>query len=328
MNVLVVIPCLNEEAHIEALLKQLLEDLVVGLIVVADGGSTDGTLGILDSYADKTDRIHIIHNPAKIQSAGINQAVAEFGNGYDVLLRVDAHCLYPDNYAAKVLDALEKNKADCVVVPMLTIGRTRFQYAVAAAQNSVLGTGGSAHRHLGDGCFVEHGHHALMKLSLFRQVGGYCEAMPCNEDAELDFRLVAKGAKIWLEPKAAIEYFPRSTPKALWRQYFRYGVGRACNIRRNRMRPRLRQVLPLAVPLAVIVIPLTYFHWIFALPSLAWFVLCLGLGAVIGFKSGHKWGVLAGVAAAIMHLAWGLGFFWEFISRPSSVKPKYGLLET
>jgi len=73
----------------------------------------------------------------------------------------DAHCLYPDNYAAKVLDALEKNKADCVVVPMLTIGRTRFQYAVAAAQNSVLGTGGSAHRHLGDGCFVEHGGYAM-----------------------------------------------------------------------------------------------------------------------------------------------------------------------
>lgn len=326
MNLIAVIPCLNEAAHLDGLLRQMLADPAIDLMVVADGGSTDGSRRIVENIARHDPRVRLIDNPARIQSAGINRAVAEHGRDYYWLLRIDAHCRYPVNYASTLLRVADAQSASAVVVPMLTQGKSGFQLAVATAQNSVLGTGGSAHRHLGQGRFVDHGHHALIRLDLFQRIGGYCEAMPCNEDAELDHRQTLEGGRIWLEPAAAIIYFPRTQPLALWRQYYRYGVGRARNLLRHRMRPHLRQLAPLAVPAAVSLMPLTALHPVFALPTIAWFVLCLTLGALVGVRQGGGWRIAAGVAAAIMHAAWAFGFLAELIRHPQGVPPKYGLL--
>jgi succinoglycan biosynthesis protein ExoA len=323
MSVLAVIPCLNEAAHLPALLTQMLADPTIDRIVVADGGSDDGSREIVSKFA-LGQRVTLLDNPARIQSAGLNRAVREHGSGYDWLLRIDAHCHYPDNYARSLLKAAHAHHASAVVVPMVTVGKQGFQLAAAAAQNSILGTGGSAHRHLGQGRFVEHGHHALMDLDLFRKVGGYCEAMPCNEDAELDHRQIAAGGSIWLEPTLAITYFPRSTVSALWRQYRRYGQGRARNLRRHRMRPRLRQMVPLAVPLAILLMLLSWWQPLLALPALAWAGLCLALGLVVGSRAGGGWALFAGVAAMTMQLAWAAGFLVEWLSNPASASPRYG----
>ena len=307
MSLLAVIPCLNEEAHLPQLLAQMLGDPAIDLLVVADGGSTDRSRQIVSEYTE-TGRVVLLDNPARIQSAGVNLAGREYGAGHEWLLRID--------------------NASAVVVPMETVGRQGFQKAAAAAQNSVLGTGGSAHRHLGEGRFVEHGHHALMTTDLFRRIGGYCEAMPCNEDAELDHRQIAAGGRIWLEPAAALTYFPRSSVSALWKQYRRYGQGRARNLRRHRMTPRLRQLVPLAVPAALALLPFALIHPIFALPALAWAVLCLGFGSLVGLRAGGGFALLAGVAAMTMQLSWAVGFLIEWIGNPRSAAPRYGLADT
>ena len=46
MSMLIVIPCLNEEAHLPGLLAQLLDENPDARIVVADGGSTDASLRV------------------------------------------------------------------------------------------------------------------------------------------------------------------------------------------------------------------------------------------------------------------------------------------
>lgn len=323
-GVLAVIPCLDEADHLDALLAQMLADTTIDRLVVADGGSTDGSRAIVARRAAQDGRLHLLDNPERIQSAGVNRAVAVHGSGFEWLLRIDAHCLYPDGYARKLLEAARREGASSVVVPMVTVGQGGFQDAAAAAQNSVIGTGGSAHRHLTGGRFVEHGHHALIRLELFRAVGGYCEAMPCNEDAEIDHRMIQAGGRIWLEPAGALTYFPRSTPRALWRQYFRYGVGRARNMRRHRMRPRLRQLVPLAVPAALALLPLALLHPIFALPALAWGALILTAGVVVGLKAGGGWAMLSGVAAGVMQASWGFGFLRELLLADGKDTPRHG----
>lgn len=325
MGLIAVIPCLDEAEHIERLLGQMLADPAIDLIVVADGGSRDGSDAIVARIARDETRVKLLHNDARIQSAGINRAVSTHGDDFAWLLRIDAHCDYPDRYASTLLEAARAQGANAVVVPMLTVGRSGFQLAAATAQNSILGTGGSAHRHLNEGRFVDHGHHALMWIDLFRSVGGYCEAMPCNEDAELDCRQSRAGARIWLEPAAAITYFPRSSPGALWRQYFRYGIGRCRNLRRHRIRPHLRQIVPLAVPASIAILPLALLHPVFAVPVVAWLMLCLLAGAIIGARQGGGWRLAAGAAAAIMHAAWGFGYLYERFMRPAGVAPRYGL---
>ena len=325
MSALIVIPCLNEAEHLPRLLEALLADPMADLIVVADGGSSDGSRAIVSDMAQDNARIALLDNPGRIQSAGVNRAVAEYGDRFDWLVRIDAHSFYPENYVSTLLSAAQKHDAKSVVVPMVTRAQGCFQNAVAAAQNNVIGTGAAAHRHThAEGKFVEHGHHALMDISEFKRVGGYCEAMHCNEDAELDFRLSQADVSIWLEPAATIGYLPRSTPIALWRQYLRYGQGRARNVRRHRGKMRLRQILPLVVPFAILAILLAPVSPILAAPGLIYLNAMMVLGILVGMASGTACGLLSGIPAIIMHAAWGTGFLQELITHPRGVPSRFG----
>ncbi len=320
-QLLVVIPCLNEARTLPALIAQLVGDAPGATIVVADGGSTDGSQAIVAQAATTHANVHLLDNPARLQSAGLNRAVAIHGASHDWLLRIDAHCSYPRHYPATLLDAADRTAADSVVVPMLTQGATCLQRAIAAAQNSRLGTGGSLHRHLGEGQFVDHGHHALFRLAAFVEAGGYDESFSHNEDAELDCRLARHGARIWLEPAAHITYFPRRSFTALFNQYRGYGRGRARTVRKHGLVLKRRQKLPLlvlpAVAAAFVGLALGIF-WLpavaLALPALIWFGASIGFGLVLAFRGRDRCAALAGPAAALMHLAWSTGY-WGFVLR-------------
>jgi succinoglycan biosynthesis protein ExoA len=325
-TVLVIIPCLNESAHLEGLLEQFSKDPMCTKIVVADGGSTDGSHEIVLKWSSLEPRIVLMDNPKKTQSCGVNAAIKTFGNAHHWIVRVDAHCKYPDGYVSELIDAQARSGATSVVVPMITQGNGGFQSAVALAQNSKLGTGGAAHRNAGKSRFVDHGHHALMLRQAFMDAGGYCEAMVCNEDAELDVRLAALGHQIWLETSLPIIYFPRASPKALWRQYFKYGQGRARNVGRHRLPMKLRQLLPVAVALSVLGLPLALFFPVLATPALLWLSACLIGGIVIARQADQKALFDVSVAASIMHLAWGLGFLHEFVFHRHGVAPIFGFV--
>jgi succinoglycan biosynthesis protein ExoA len=307
-DVLVVVPCLNEADRLPALLRQLLDDTGAAHIVVTDGGSTDGSIDIVSALAAPEPRLSLMNNPARIQSAGINGAVRQHARGARWLLRVDAHCGYPQGYLDGAVRAARAHDATSVVVPMVSRGVKCFQRAAAAAQNSRIGTGGSLHRHVGQGRFVDHGHHALMDRELFEKVGGYREDMSHNEDAELDLRLAGAGGRIWLEPALALTYFPRATAIGLWRQYWQYGQGRRRTLQLHRLRPKIRQLLPLAVPIAIMVAPLALWQWIFILPLAAWSAACLGMGIALGVRAQDVCAGASGAAAMIMHAAWGFGY--------------------
>ena len=313
-GVLTVVPCLNEADNLIRLLKTLLADSANELIVVADGGSSDGSRDIVSAMARLHPRIVLLDNPDRIQSTGINRAVERFGSGREWLLRVDAHCDYPPEFARKVIDAAHGNDADSVVVSMHTAAAGGFASAVALAQNSRLGTGGAPHRADSVGGYVDHGHHALMRIEMFRRAGGYCESMACNEDAELDIRLLRSGARIWLEPSARIAYYPRRTPGGLARQYFQYGLGRATTVLRHRSHLRPRQMIPIAV--APIVLASLASPWLppLMLPALGWMALCQIWGVGLAMSERRWKGLLSGSAAMIMHFAWSAGFWTRAFS--------------
>jgi succinoglycan biosynthesis protein ExoA len=319
MNALIVIPCLNEEKNIKKLLQQLLDnnrDCDVR-IVVADGGSTDNTKKIIHNMAEKHKNVLYIHNQKCLQSAAINLAVEKFSGNAEFIIRIDAHAEYPDNYCKLLIDEAISTNADSVVVAMETRGITKFQKKVAAACNSKLGNGGSAHRNLGvKGHWVEHGHHALMRVDAFKKISGYDESFSHNEDAELDMRLQKAGFKIWLTDKTYIIYHPRTSPSALFRQYINYGHGRVRTLLKHRKLPRLRQILPVAVaPAALLtIIAVLLSSSLLAAPLFLWAVLCISYGILIAIKLDYISLLSVGFVAMIMHLAWSLGFWHGLIN--------------
>ena len=321
---LIVVPTLNEASHIGDLLEALLIEAEVldAQIVVADGGSTDGTKDIVAKLALDAPRVSLIHNPQRIQSAAINLVVSQFGDEADFLIRIDAHGAYPPDYCRKLVAEATERQVAAVVVPMTTVGVAPFQRAVATAQNSAIGTGGSAHRTGKSHGPVDHGHHALMHVDAFRAVGGYDQTFRFNEDAELDYRLRQAGGTIWLTDRTGMTYYPRSTPSWLFRQYFGYGGGRARNILKHRVVPRLRQLVPLAILPVVLLAVLSIWHWGFLVPLALWGVGCIALGIHAARKHNPDYGMpmwlspLVGVAAMIMHLAWSSGFWAHVAQRP------------
>ncbi|MER9870142.1 glycosyltransferase family 2 protein [Mesorhizobium sp. M0136] len=316
---MIVVPCLNEAAHIGALLRELrpAAERLGAVIIVADGGSTDGTRTIVADIAAKDQRVTLLHNEKRLQSAAINLAVARFGEGVDYLIRIDAHGGYPADYCDRLIEEAQATGADSVVVSMLTSGSGMVQKAAAAAQNSRLGTGGSKHRHLSAGEWVDHGHHALMRISAFTAVGGYDETFSHNEDAELDYRLRQAGYRIWMTGKTQMVYYPRSSLKGLYFQYLGYGRGRAKNVLKHRMIPKIRQMVPLLVFPVVLLAAFSFVHWLAAVPLLLWASICLGYGFWTAVSQRKPDIALAGVSAMVMHFGWSVGFWLQLLApRP------------
>ncbi|WP_077035546.1 glycosyltransferase family 2 protein [Pelomonas sp. KK5] len=310
-RVLVVVPTLNEARGIEAVIQRLLADAPARTeLVVCDGGSSDGTQALVQRVAAFEPRVRLLHNPRRIQSAAVNLAVQQHGAGADVLVRCDAHAEYPHGFVRRLLDTLARTEADSVVVPMDSQGHTCLQRAVAWVSNSWAGTGGSAHRGGRRSGFVDHGHHAAFRMDAFRRAGGYDESFTHNEDAELDCRQRRLGGRVYLDAEIRLGYHPRATLPSLARQYFAYGRGRSRTVRRHPGSMRARQ-LALPLNLALLALSLLAMPWLPLLASLwpaAYGGALLAASLQIAWRQRSLCGLLAGVAAATMHLSWGAGF--------------------
>lgn len=326
VKTLIVIPCLNEARTIDDLLLKFSSTLnhAEDRIIVADGGSMDGTRDIVASFSMQDPRVILLANPKRIQSAGINLAIEIFGADYDYLIRIDAHGDYPDDYCHRLIEDAVKTGADSVVVAMDTVGHGTFQKATAIAQNSKLGNGGSKHREGAKGHWIDHGHHALMRISAFTKVGGYDESFSHNEDAELDYRLRKAGFRIWITDKTRMTYYPRSNVRPLFNQYLAYGRGRAKNMLKHRSLPKLRQMIPLAVMPVALLALLGAFHWAAIVPFCLWITACLGYGLWMAIVQKNPYGPLAAFAAMVMHFAWSTGFWLELAGSFSAPAPVAG----
>lgn len=318
----IVIPALNEERYIEACLASLVGQWPDGAyeILVLDGGSTDRTAEIVDAFRARHACVVALSNPRRIQSAGMNLAAQLASPRATVLVRADAHALYPPGFVRLCVASLLRTGATSVVVPMRTEARTgaRLQHAIAVAQGSRLGNGGAAHRMGGVSGFVEHGHHAAFDRAFFRSIGGYDESFTHNEDAELDLRAIAAGGRIWMCAEASVVYYPRESLDGLARQYFRHGSGRARTLRKHHLRPRPRQMIPvLALGGCAAGITAAPVAPAMAALALVYPASCIAWGMLQTIRRGDARLMAAGLALMTMHLSWALGFVTSYVQpRP------------
>ncbi len=316
-DVLVVIPVLNEAAHIEACVRSLMTGdarLRDAAFVVADGGSKDSTRAIVESLRGEFPNLSLLDNPKKLQSAAINLAAREAGEGRRILVRCDAHAIYPDNYVMLVADALGQRGVASVVVPMDAKGESCFQKANAWIVDTPLGSGGSAHRGGRKSMFVDHGHHAGFDLKSFLAVDGYDETFSHNEDAEFDTRLRKAGGQIFLDADIRLVYLPRATVGSLARQYFNYGKGRARTLMKHRERPKLRQLIPPATLAACVTALIVAPFFPLALIVPGGYLAALALASIaVTVKHKSACGLFAGLASATMHMSWSAGFFRQML---------------
>lgn len=315
--VMAVIPALNEAAHIEACIRSLMTGdrrLADIEMIVADGGSTDRTRDIVESLRGEFPNLRLIDNPQRLQSAAVNLAARGAGQGRSILVRCDAHSIYPANFVMQAADALVREGVASLVVPMDAVGTNCFQKANAWIVDTPLGSGGSAHRGGRKSGEVDHGHHAGFDLKTFVGLGGYDETFSHNEDAEYDTRLRKSGGRIFLDADIRLSYLPRATVGALARQYFNYGKGRARTLMKHGETPKLRQLIPPATLVACVfglaIAPFSL--WGLILPG-GYLAALVAASLLVAAKRKSACGLLAGLASATMHMSWSLGLFRQLL---------------
>lgn len=246
-DVTIAIPCYNEEKHIEKVIRGFIEnkyDFIKSILVV-DGGSSDNTCAIVNKIANEDKRICLLHNPFRLQSHALNLAISQCDT--EIFLRADAHCEYDEYYVKYCVEALNTTGALNVGGAQRFVAQTLFQAAIAIAVRSVLGSGGAAYRDPSFNGFADTVFLGCFITSILKKIGGYdlsaitnedyglnirlrifSESNVTNQDAELNTRL--KGVRndaIYVSSKIKVWYFPRNSTIALFKQYYKYGRGRA-----------------------------------------------------------------------------------------------------
>jgi succinoglycan biosynthesis protein ExoA len=243
--VTIAMPCLDEAGFIDACIRSVQAQTYPRdqlEILVADGGSTDGTLDVLARLAQEDARIRVIDNPERVQAAGLNRILGEARG--EVIVRMDVHCEYAPDYVEKCVETLERTRSDNVGGAARCRGKTPFQMAVCAALRSPLGAGGAPHWDPESEGLVQTVPFGAFRRSVFGRIGPWDPGAVTNEDAELNQRLVDAGGRIYLSREIVVHYVPRGSMPALARQYYRYGCGRARTLLKHRRFLTVRPALP------------------------------------------------------------------------------------
>jgi len=326
-TVTVAMPCLDEARYIESCLESVLaQDYPADRleILVADGGSKDGTRELVSRFAARDPRVRLVDNRARFQAAGMNAAI-RLARG-DVIVRMDVHCDYAPDFVRKCVEVLKRTGADNVGGAARARARTAFQQALCAALDSPLGVGGSAYRSSNREGYVDTVFPGAFPRRVFEQVGLFDPGAVTNEDAELNQRIIAAGGKVYLSREIVVHYYPRESFGALARQYFRYGRGRARTLLKHRKLLSLRPVIPAAMVAGGVVLLATAHLQPITPCAFGAFALLTGLEAVrVGRRAGPARIPTIWAIFPVLYVAHGCGFFGglaRYLARPDWEAPE------
>jgi len=313
-RVSVVLPCRNEAGHIEACLQSILgQELPDGQIeiIVADGISTDGTREYLQRMAAQHPQLHVLNNPGRIVSRGLNAAIRAARG--EVIVRMDAHTTYAPDYIKQCLTVLSETGADNVGGPMRTTALEYMQRAIRAVFHSPFAVGGArSHRPDYEG-YVDTVIYGCWNRDVFERVGYFDEELVRNQDDEHNLRIVRTGGKIYQSPRIRSAYHVRGSLPALFRQYMQYGYWKVLVIRKHQVPASVRHLVPGAFLASLCSLLLLGSFW----PSALWVaggltalyaVMTLLASLITAYQT--EWALLPVLPLVFccFHLGYGYGF--------------------
>ncbi|MDO6429403.1 glycosyltransferase family 2 protein [Flavitalea sp. BT771] len=301
----VICPVYNEEKYIGKVLDFFIKAAPRAKeIILVDGGSTDNTRQVVRYWQEQYEGIRLLDNPNRYVPFALNKAIAA-ANG-EVIIRLDAHSEYAPDYFEKVLEAFRKSAAPIVGGPIRAGGSTDFQKAVSYATATVFGIGNSGFHFEGYEGYSDTVYLGAWKRNVFNQIGLFDEAMLRNQDDEFHYRACKSGLKIYQDPAIRSLYFPRTSYKKLFRQYYEYGLFKPLVLKKVKRGFRWRHIIPSCFVLYVFSLPL-----VFAYPGWAVFLLVyLLLDIFFVLRSKRSGTVMVHILLVypILHLAYGMGF--------------------
>lgn len=316
----IIIPCRNEKDYIAGVLDSILandfpkENLEV---IVADGMSEDGTRAVIEGYAKRWSFIRLVDNPRKIVPCALNEAIRNAKG--QIIMRMDAHAVYPSNYILRLVSALQELKADNVGAAWETLpgGPGLVAKAIALALSQPFGVGNATYR-LSNGedrapIETDTVPFGCYRKDVFERIGLFDEELVRNQDNELNERLKRVGGRIFLIPDVKIQYFARKTFSKLWKMFYQYGYFGPLVDKKLGKPTRLRRYIPLlfvsSLMLPWALMPLS--HWIALIPlfSLSSYTFANFLASFHVARKEKEIGLMLPLFCSFLdsHLSYGFG---------------------
>ena len=314
----IILTVINEEEHLRAAIQAALNSDYQGEleIVIAVGPSRDNTRAIADQLAAEDSRVYVIDNPTGKTPDGLNAALQNSHHG--IVVRIDGHSEIDAHYISTAVQTINETGAVNVGGIMAAEGITPFQSAVARAMRSPIGVGASRFHTGGEAGPTDTVYLGVFRRSAIDEIGGYDSDFIRAQDWEMNYRLRLNGGTVWFNPKLKVTYRPRSSIRALARQYFEYGRWRRVVSRRHIGTINFRYLAP-PVNLVLTFISLAFgllLHPIFFIPFTCYLAAIFLASLVIGKNWSER--VRLPLVLMIMHFSWGFGF----ISSPRALVPR------
>ena len=240
----IMIPMLNEADHVGNLVADLANQDYEGEleILVADGGSTDGSPQLLlDAAGEAGLSIMLLENPDRIVSPGLNECIRRATG--DLIVRLDCHMRYPPDYLSSNVAAARESGAWLVGGQIIPIGRTPIERAVACATDGPFG-GAHWKRETDVPLDVDTVSLGIFRLDAFERAGLFDEELVRDQDEELAMRFRLNGGRVVYDPRIRGHYFPRGSYSAAFRQYFQYGFWKVPAMLKHRRVYSTRSLAP------------------------------------------------------------------------------------
>jgi len=303
----VICPVYNESKFIRSVLEFCIEAPPVEKeVFFIDGNSSDNTCDIIKEYTATHPNIHLLHNPDRYVPFALNIAIKQAKG--DIIVRLDAHTLYANDYFQKVIGVFEKTGADIVGGPMRIAEGTMIQDAVGYATSTFFGIGNSSFHFEDFEGFTDSVYLGAWKRKIFETTGYFDESLMRNQDDEFHYRAKSMGFRIYQSPEIKLYYYPRGSFALLFKQYYQYGLYKPMVLRKISSAVRLRHIIPtlFVVYLCLVPVGLLLGYNIVILPLLLY---ALGnLYFSFASKKGFVRSMLISRAYVTLHISYGSGF--------------------
>ncbi len=275
-------------------------------LLIIDGQSTDHTKEIIEQSAMLNPCIKYLENPNRYVPHALNIAIKK-ATGL-ILIRIDAHTNYREDYVEKILHCFERTGADIVGGPMRIAKGNPIQHAIGYATGTAFGVGNSSFHFESYEGYTDSVYLGAWKREIFSSTGLFDTSFKRNQDDEFHYRARHLGFKIYQDPEIVSWYQPRKKILALFSQYFQYGLYKPKVLKKIPRAFQWRHLIPACFFIYLLLLPLlfSFFSVIIFLP-LAMYIIANFYFSLLSNSSFVQFLRIAAVYFTI-HFAYGLGF--------------------
>jgi len=216
LKVSVIATVKNEAQTVHRLLDSLAaQTRLPDEVIIVDGGSTDGTVKVLEEYAAQRGLpLKVLVRPGANISQGRNAAIAEATG--EIIATTDAGVRLSPNWLEELVSSFREG-VHVVSGFFLPDPQTVFETALGATVLPVLAD-------VKPEKFLPSSRSVAFRKEAWERVGGYPEWLDYCEDLIFDFKLRELGPFAFA-PRALACFRPRKSPGAFFKQYYRYARG-------------------------------------------------------------------------------------------------------